>query len=156
MIHSLLHTFSEPRICSSIGGEIARMIGRRGPRQRRRRRRLRRRASRTTAGRPSCKKLHRQIGHLLVAVSQLQPAGRHELADDRRLDPFGLRTASTTRAIARGGTARTIRSWASEIQISVYDSPSYFSGTRSSQTSRADLLAHFADGAGKAARRRNR
>ncbi len=28
-----------------------------------------------------------------------------------------------------------MRSWASEIQISVYERPSYFSGTRSSQTS---------------------
>ena len=34
-----------------------------------------------------------------------------------------------------GGTARTIRSWASEIQISVYESPSYLSGARSRSTS---------------------
>ena len=38
-----------------------------------------------------------------------------------------------------------MRSCASEIQISVYDSPSYFSGAWSRCTVGAELLAHLAD-----------
>ena len=62
--------------------------------------------------------LHRQVGHLLVVILQHQPAGGHELADHRGLDAFGAHRAVSSSHFS-GGTARTIRSWASEIQISV-------------------------------------
>ncbi len=39
-----------------------------------------------------------------------------------------------SRSQSAGGTAKTIRSCDSEIQISVYDSPAYFSGALSSST----------------------
>ena len=44
-----------------------------------------------------------------------------------------LRHSASSSSHFDSGTLSTIRSWASEIQISVYDSPSYFSGARSSQ-----------------------
>ena len=54
------------------------------------------------------------------------------------------------------GTASTIRSWASLIQISVYDRPVYLSGARSSQTSAPVFFAHLADGAAEARPLRSR
>ena len=50
-----------------------------------------------------------------------------------------------------GGTARTIRSWASEIQISVYDKPFVLQRRAVQPDLGADLLAHLAHGAGEAA-----
>ena len=48
---------------------------------------------------------------------------------------FSLWHSASSRGHLSSGTARTIRSWASLIQISVYESPSYLSGAFSSQTS---------------------
>ena len=55
------------------------------------------------------------------------------------------------RPLARSGTARTIRSWASEIQISVYDRPWYLSGARLELDLGAELRAHLADRRAEAA-----
>ncbi len=80
--------------------------------------------------------LHRQVAdHRRRRTSA--PAGRSARSWPMTVasTPFGARTAPRTRPTSSRGTARTIRSWASEIQISVYESPSYFSGARSSQTS---------------------
>ena len=75
--------------------------------------------------------VHRQVGHRSRPGSA-RSAGRSatNCAEVGRLDAFAVGAEPCSSGQFSGGTARTIRSWASEIQISVYESPSYFSGAR--------------------------
>ena len=76
------------------------------------------------SGRPSWRNLHREVANDFALILQGQAAGVDELAQVGRLDALTPRRVPGGRANLLGGTARTIRSWASEIQISVYDKPS--------------------------------
>ena len=87
--------------------------------QRERPRRRGREACRADHGRAAVvEEVHRQVGDDLAVIAEREPAGRHELAEVGGLDVLGL-AKRLERGQLSGGTARTIRSWASEIQISV-------------------------------------
>src|SRR5436190_15368287 len=94
-------------------------------------------ASRITGGRPSCRKCMSRrptssswnlstsccVSVNLPITVASTPSEQHRCSKASQLP---------------GGTERTIRSCASEIQISVYESPEYLSGALSSQTSAPD------------------
>ena len=77
------------------------------------------RASRTTVGRPSWRNSIDRSADQLAAIAQGQSPGLDEPAEIGGLDTLATGTVPAARAIVSSGTARTIRSWASEIQISV-------------------------------------
>src|SRR5262249_50353120 len=84
-------------------------------------------ACRTTSGRPWCRKgLSRSATSCCWKNNCSRP-----VASNRQItvaSPSSLAQKARSACQFASGTASTMRSWASEIQISVYDNPSYFSG----------------------------
>ena len=63
-------------------------------------------------------KVHRQIRRDLVAIADAEALVAGEVADDGHLDVVDVADLVQARQVRLGGTARTMRSWASESQIS--------------------------------------
>jgi hypothetical protein len=91
-------------------------------------------ASRTTGGRPPCKNsIDRSATSCSPYFSFNRPVGVKRPMIVASTD--SLRQSASSSGHCASETDSTIRSCASEIHISVYDRPSYFSGIRSSHTS---------------------
>ena len=69
-------------------------------------------------GLPFVQELHRQVGHDLAVIAQGEPAGRTNSPRSVASTCSAAQSALSA-GHGLGGTASTIRSWASEIQISV-------------------------------------
>ena len=96
-------------------------------------------------GRPSWRNAGVEVEHDVAAVADDEAAVAGERAEVGQLDAVAV-AAGLQLGERSGGTATTIRSWASDSQISHGARPGYLSGDGGQLDVGADALGHLADG----------